>query len=96
MEYIFIWSDKVNKCKMYNYDYIAQLTIMYNAKVFGLIQIKDIKKNSDYYIKLQQCVELGVKHLNHRSEYFEFYKHLYLIRVPSIRDKQKEKSYLNW
>lgn len=31
--------DKVNKRKMYNYDYIGQLTMMYNAKVFGLIQI---------------------------------------------------------
>lgn len=45
--------DKVNKRKMYNYDYIGQLTMMYNAKVFGLIQIKDIKKNNDYAIRLQ-------------------------------------------
>ena len=44
--------DKVNKRKMYNYDYIGQLTMMYNAKVFGLIQIKDIKKNNDYAIRL--------------------------------------------
>lgn len=26
----------------------GQLTMMYNAKEFGLIQIKDIKKNNDY------------------------------------------------
>lgn len=45
--------NKVNKRKMYNYDYIGQLTMMYNAKVFGLIQIKDIKKNNDYAIRLQ-------------------------------------------
>lgn len=81
---------------MYNYDCIDQPSIMYNAKVFRLIQIKDIKKNSYYDIKLQLCDELGVKHLNHRSEYFEFFKHLYLIRVPGIRDKQEEKSLLNW
>jgi len=43
----------VNKRKMYNYDYIGQLTMMYNAKHFGLIQIKDIKKNNDYAIRLQ-------------------------------------------
>lgn len=43
----------VNKRKMYNYDYIGQLTMMYSAKVFGLIQIKDIKKNNDYAIRLQ-------------------------------------------
>ena len=34
--------EKVNKRKMYNYDYIGQLTMMYSAKEFGLIQIKDI------------------------------------------------------
>ena len=38
---------------MYNYDYIGQLTMMYSAKEFGLIQIKDIKKNNDYAIRLQ-------------------------------------------
>lgn len=43
----------VNKRKMYNYDYIGQLSMMYNAKHFGLIQIKDIKKNNDYAIRLQ-------------------------------------------
>lgn len=43
----------VNKRKIYNYDYIGQLTMMYSAKYFGLIQIKDIKKNNDYAIRLQ-------------------------------------------
>lgn len=45
--------EKVNKHKMYNYDYIGQLTMMYSVKEFGLIQIKDIKKNNDYAIRLQ-------------------------------------------
>ena len=45
--------DVVNKRRMYNYDYIGQLTMMYSAKHFGLIQIKDIKKNNDYAIRLQ-------------------------------------------
>ena len=43
----------VNKRKMYDYDYIGQLTMMYSAKHFGLIQIKDIRKNNDYAIRLQ-------------------------------------------
>ena len=43
----------IDKKKMYNYDYIGQLTMMYSAKHFGLIQIKDIKKNNDYAIRLQ-------------------------------------------
>lgn len=45
--------DVVNKRKMYKYDYIGQLTMMYSAKHFGLIQIKDIRKNNDYAIRLQ-------------------------------------------
>ena len=45
--------ETVNKRKMYHYDYIGQLTMMYSAKHFGLIQIKDIKKNNDYAIRLQ-------------------------------------------
>lgn len=52
--------DKVNKRKMYNYDYIGQLTMMYSAKEFGLIQIKNIKKNNDYAIRLQLYKKPGV------------------------------------
>ena len=43
----------VDRRKMYQYDYIGHLTMMYNAKHFGLIQIQDIKKNNDYAIRLQ-------------------------------------------
>lgn len=43
----------VDRNKIYNYDYIGQLTMMYNAKTYGTIQIKDIKKNNDYAIRLQ-------------------------------------------
>jgi teichuronic acid biosynthesis glycosyltransferase TuaG len=53
--------DVVNKRRMYNYDYIGQLTMMYSAKYFGLIQIKDIKKNNDYAIRLQLYKKPGVK-----------------------------------
>lgn len=45
--------ESVNKKLMYRYDYIGQLTMMYSAKDFGLVQIKDIKKNNDYAIRLQ-------------------------------------------
>ena len=45
----------VTKRKMYNYGYPGCLTFMYSAKVFGLIQIKDIKKNNDYAILLKLC-----------------------------------------
>ena len=45
--------EKVSRRRMYHYDYIGQLTMMYSAKYFGQIQIKDIKKNNDYAIRLQ-------------------------------------------
>ncbi|MDY3846132.1 MAG: glycosyltransferase [Eubacteriales bacterium] len=44
--------DIINRKKIYRYDYVGHLTMMYNAKHFGLIQIKDIKKNNDYAIEL--------------------------------------------
>ena len=51
--YIYVSGPKtVNKYKIYKYDYIGQLTMIYSAKHFGLIQIKDIKKNNDYAIRL--------------------------------------------
>ena len=43
----------INSKLIHQYDYIGHLTMMYSAKVFGLIQIKDIKKNNDYAIRLQ-------------------------------------------
>ena len=45
----------VTKRKMYNYGYPGCLTFMYKAEKFGLVQIKDIKKNNDYAILLQLC-----------------------------------------
>lgn len=53
--------DVVDERKMYNYDYIGQLTMMYSAKHFGLVQIKDIKKNNDYAIRLQLYKKPGTK-----------------------------------
>ncbi len=51
----------IDKRKMYHYDYIGQLTMMYSAKHFGLIQIKDIKKNNDYAIRLQLYKKPGTE-----------------------------------
>ena len=56
-----IGPEVVNKKKMYNYDYIGQLTMVYSANHFGLIQIKDIKKNNDYAIRLQLFKKQGTE-----------------------------------
>ena len=42
----------VDRKKMYRYDYIGQLTMMYSAAHFGLIQIRSVRKNNDYAIRL--------------------------------------------
>ena len=44
---------KITKFGMYNYCWPGCLTVMYDAKKIGLIQIKDIKKNNDYAMWLQ-------------------------------------------
>ena len=51
----------VDKRKMYRYDYIGHLTMMYSARHFGLIQVKDIKKNNDYAIRLQLYKKPGTE-----------------------------------
>ena len=51
----------VTKSMIYRYDYIGQLTMMYSAKAFGLIQIRDIPKNNDYALRLQLFKKKGAR-----------------------------------
>lgn len=51
----------VTKSMIYRYDYIGQLTMMYSAKEFGLIQIRDIPKNNDYALRLQLFKKKGAR-----------------------------------
>lgn len=46
---------KISKTGMYNYCWPGCLTVMYDAKVVGLVQIVDIKKNNDYAMWLKVC-----------------------------------------
>ena len=46
---------KITKAGFYNYCWPGCLTVMYDAKVVGLIQIADIKKNNDYAMWLKVC-----------------------------------------
>ena len=46
---------KITKRGFYNYCWPGCLTVMYDAKAIGLIQIADIKKNNDYAMWLQIC-----------------------------------------
>lgn len=44
---------RVSKWGMYRYCWVGCLTVMYDAKVVGLVQIADLKKNNDYAIWLK-------------------------------------------
>lgn len=46
---------KITKIGMFNYCWPGCLTVMYDAKKIGLIQIADIKKNNDYAMWLKIC-----------------------------------------
>lgn len=45
----------ISKTGMFNYCWPGCLTVMYDRKKIGLIQIADIKKNNDYAIWLKIC-----------------------------------------
>ena len=46
---------RISKVGMYNYCWPGCLTVMYDAKTVGLIQITNIKKNNDYAMWLKIC-----------------------------------------
>ena len=45
----------ISKTGMFNYCWPGCLTVMYDRKKIGLIQIEDIKKNNDYAMWLKVC-----------------------------------------
>lgn len=46
---------RITKRGMFDYCWMGCLTVMYDAKTVGLIQIADIKKNNDYAMWLKAC-----------------------------------------
>lgn len=71
--YIYTAPDVINKRKMYQYCYFSTITVMYDAKKVGLIQIESIRKNNDYAMWLQavektdfhrlpECLSCYIKH----------------------------------
>lgn len=71
--YVYTAPNVINKRKMYNYCYFSTITVMYDQKKVGLIQIEDLKKNNDYAMWLQavervkchrfpKCLSCYIKH----------------------------------
>lgn len=54
----------INKRKMYQYCWPGCLTVMYNAKKIGIIQIENLKKNNDYAIWLKAVKKANCYLLN--------------------------------
>ncbi|MBQ2446672.1 MAG: glycosyltransferase family 2 protein [Oscillospiraceae bacterium] len=46
--YIYTGPRKVRKWQVYCYCYFSTITVLYDVRVVGLIQIEDIRKNNDY------------------------------------------------
>lgn len=86
---------KINKLKMYQYCWPGCLTVIYNAKQIGLIQIENLKKNNDYaiwlkVIKKSDCILLNETLASYRKRddsisnqsYYKLIKyHYYLFRL---------------
>ena len=57
---------KITKRKMFDYCWPGCLTVMYNAKFVGLIQIENIKENNDYAMWLKVCKRADCYLLNEK------------------------------
>ena len=55
---------KITKTGMFNYCWPGCLTVMYDMRVVGLVQIADIKKNNDYAMWLKVCRKANCYLLN--------------------------------
>ena len=55
---------RITKTGMYNFCWPGCLTVMYDAKEVGLIQIEDIRKNNDYAMWLKVCEKADCYLLN--------------------------------
>ena len=55
---------KITRIGMFNYCWPGCLTVMYDSKRIGLIQIEDIKKNNDYAMWLKVCKKANCYLLN--------------------------------
>lgn len=73
LPYIFTAPNVITKRKMYNYCYFSTITVMWDRKKIGLIQIPDLKKNNDYAMwlkaieksnayRLPECLSSYIKH----------------------------------
>ncbi len=61
---------KITKTGMFNYCWPGCLTVMYDMRVVGLVQIADIKKNNDYAMWLKVCRKANCYLLNETLAFY--------------------------
>lgn len=61
---------KVGKMLMYAYCWLGCLTVMYDARIVGIIQIEDLKKNNDYAIWLKVIKKVNCYKLNDITSFY--------------------------
>ena len=80
---------RITKTGMFNYCWPGCLTVMYDAKKIGLVQIVDIKKNNDYAMWLRICKKADCYLLD---EYLALYRK---GRIGSV-STQSIKTMIGW
>lgn len=83
---LIIGPNHITKVGMYAYCWVGCLTVMYDAKIVGLLQIKDIKKNNDYamwlkVIRLADCYRLPQALSMYRKREGSISNHNYMTLV---------------
>lgn len=59
--------NKIGKTLMYAYNWLGCLTVMYDAKLIGTIQIEDLKKRNDYAIWIKVINKAECRKLNENT-----------------------------
>ena len=68
--YINTAPNTVSKWKLYCYCYFSTITVMYDVKTVGLIQIADLKKNNDYAMWFQAAEKTKMHRLPECLSYY--------------------------
>ena len=73
LPYIYTSPNIITKRKLYNYCYFSTITVMYDRRKVGDLEIKNIRKNNDYALwlkviektpcyRMPECLSIYIKH----------------------------------
>lgn len=92
LPYINTAPNYINKRRLYNWCYFSTITVIYDVKIVGLVQIADLKKHNDYAMwfkviektnayRFPKCLSFYIKHNDSVSSgsKFNLIKHHYIL-----------------